>query len=222
MKKLTSILLIIIMLFTATSFTGCMDKYAIQEGGFNYPYYWFHGPHLGLRSVSDTFPGGEVFVDLFIGLKRVQPPLKRYFTDLFSDSSYVPEITEKDKNSYYLVGVWCYSDIKADSPVMEVTYSLDKLHVIKEISHAEMKTSEKYDYYETHIGGMHYNYSERISLSEYIEKELSQSKEKYKRIFIGIANVSKDANGEYVEINARQYVIELRIIKKADGTIIIG
>ena len=47
-------------------------------------------------------------------------------------------------------------------------------------------------------------------------------KEKYKRILIGIANVSKDANGEYVEINARQYVIALRIIKKADGTIIIG
>ena len=221
MKKLTSLLLALVMLFTALTLLGCMEQYALEAGEFGYDYFFpIDGIKLGIRSKENTFSRDNVNLDIYLGLKRVQPPIQRFFTNLRTDSSAKPIINEEDLNRYYLVGVWTFSDYLSEFD-SDLFFSKENFNILKEVSHVDMMMSEEYDYYMS-FGDLHYNYYENFTIPKsIIEKELNKDDGEYKGIAIAIFDIHKNENGEYEDIGYARNIIEIWITENEDGTVTI-
>lgn len=222
MKRITSVLLIFVMLFSVVSLTGCTEQYALEKGEFGYDYFSpISGTKLGIRSKENTFVRDNVNLDIYLGLKQVQHPVKKIFTNLTADPSRVPIISEEDKNRYYVLGAWAASDF-ISYPDHSCFVTTKNLYVFQEISHIDMMMSEKYDYYVSGFSNLQYNYCKSFTIPEdMIEKEINKDDGEYSQIFIGILNICKNENGEYDDIGCVGPLYVIYVYENEDGSIIL-
>ena len=222
MKRITSVLLVFVMLFGAVSLTGCREEYALEKGEFGYDVlspYW--GLMLGVRSQNNTFSRDNVNFDLYIGLKRVQHPINRFFTNLTADPSIEPFIEPEKVNTYYLIGMWNLTDyLNSWNYDSSVNITGDDFYILKEISYVDAIKNDTYDIYRSCFDKIIYNSYENISVPpDMIDRELANDDAVYHSIVIAIVQVQKNSDGEYEDTGYRSYTLELFIRENEDGTV---
>ena len=222
MKRITSVLLIFVMLFGAVSLTGCREEYALEIGEFGYDIFCpYEGVMLGVRSQDNTFSRDNVNFDLYIGLKRVQHPINRFFTNLTADPSIEPFIEPEKVNTYYLIGMWNLTDyLNSWNYDSSVNITGDDFYILKEISYVDAIKNDTYDIYRSRFTGINYNGYENISVPrDMIDRELANDDAVYHSIVIAIVQVQKNSDGEYEDTGYRSYTLELFIRENEDGTV---
>ena len=224
MKKTTSILLIFVMLFSVVSLTGCTEQYALQKGEFGYDIFFpYEGVMLGVRSQNNTFSRDNVDFDIYIGLKEVQHPIKRFFTNLTADSSREPFIYPEYADKYYLMGMWALTDYtNARDHSSRADISIEDFYVLKEISYIESIKNDTYDFYRSSFTGINYNSCENIAVPQYlIDRELANDDAVYHSIVVAIVVVQKNSAGEYEDAGYLAFTVEIYILEDEDGNIIL-
>ena len=224
MNRITSVLLIFVMLFGAVSLTGCREEYALEIGEFGYDIFCpYEGVMLGVRSQDNTFSRDNVNFDLYIGLKRVQHPINRFFTNLTADPSIEPIIEPEKVNTYYLIGMWNLTDyLNSWNYGSSVNITGDDFYILKEISYVDAIKNDTYDIYRSRFTGINYNGYENISVPrDMIDRELANDDAVYHSIVIAIVQVQKNSDGEYEDTGYRTFTVEIYILEDEDGNIIL-
>ena len=222
MKRITSVLLVFVMLFGAVSLTGCREEYALEKGEFGCDYFSpISGTKLGIRSKENTFVRDNVNLDIYLGLKQVQHPINRFFTNLAADPSIEPIIEPEKVNTYYLIGMWNLTDyLNSWNYGSSVNITGDDFYILKEISYVDAIKNDTYDIYRSRFTGINYNGYENISVPrDMIDRELANDDAVYHSIVIAIVQVQKNSDGEYEDTGYCSYTLELRIRENEDGTI---
>ena len=222
MKKLTSLLLALIMLFTALTLSGCGERYAIEEGVFRYEYYPTPEIKLAIRSKVNEFSVDNVNLDLYIGLNQVQTPIQKLFVYRSEVDSHLPQIDAEDINRHYLVGLISLSDyMKEVESSGDSQISIEKFHVLKEISHTDVVQGDEYDYYISYFTGAHYNYSHNFVIPKSIIRNGISDDGNYK-MAIGILDICKKEKGEFEEKGYIRCVYELHFVENENGTLTLN
>ena len=221
MKRITSVLLIFVMLFGAVSFTGCREEYALEIGEFGYDSFITSQQELGIRSKNNVFSKNSINFDIYIGLKEVQHPIKRFFTNLTADSSREPYIEPEYANKYYLIGMWALTDYtNARDHSSRAEISIEDFYVFNEVSYIEVIKNDTYDFYRSRFTGINYNSCENIAVPQsLIDRELANDDAVYHSIVVAIVEVQKNSAGEYEDAGNCSYTLELRIRENEDGTV---
>ena len=159
MKKLTSLLLALVMLFTALTLSGCSMRPAFEAGH----HYRFDASPGGHKRLGITVEKNGFAVDEFI---------VKYHVGLWSYSLW-ESIFEKEKepitplpeymNRKYVVGI---GTSKTDN--YDDVFTMDDMYIIKELSFEESESSYEYYYTEYMLLGVNYNHSEDVKIPEEI------------------------------------------------------
>ncbi|MBQ7873277.1 MAG: hypothetical protein IJ360_04830 [Clostridia bacterium] len=159
MKKLTSLLLAIVMLFTALTLSGCGMRPAF-EAGHHYRFDSSPGGHkrLGITVEKNEYKMDEFTVKLYVGLHPYS-----LFESIFAKEKEPTTILPVYMNRKYVVGI---NTSKTDN--YDDIFTLDDMYIIKELSFEESESSYEYYYTEYMLLGVNYNHSEDVKIPEEI------------------------------------------------------
>ncbi|MBQ9979104.1 MAG: hypothetical protein IJP20_04875 [Clostridia bacterium] len=157
MKKLTSLLLALVMLFTALTLSGCGMRPAFEKG---HHYRFDHSPgghkRLGITVEKNEYKMDEFTVKLYVGLHPYS-----LVDSIFAKEKEKFEILPDDINRTYVWGI-----MNSNTADDEDNETINDIYVIKEISFEESEASYKYYYTENIISGVNYNYSEDVLIPQ--------------------------------------------------------
>ena len=132
MKKLTSLLLALIMLFTALTLSGCFSKYKLEDGMKLENKDYIKNYFCGYTSETNTFNVDDVTLTFYYGYGTCDnlPYFKIYFENEVGDVYLIKEITEYEPDEYDTV--WNSTGIIDLHPDMEYNHS-EKITIPKEL-----------------------------------------------------------------------------------------
>ena len=159
MKKLTSLLLALVMLFTALTLSGCGMRPAF-EAGHHYRFDSSPGGHkrLGITVEKNEYKMDEFTVKLYVGLHPYS-----LFESIFAKEKEPTTILPVYMNRKYVVGI---NTSKTDN--YDDVFTMDDMYIIKELSFEESESSYEYYYTEYMLLGVNYNHSEDVKIPEEI------------------------------------------------------
>ena len=155
MKKLTSLFLALIMLFTALTLSGCGMRPAF-EAGHHYRFDSSPGGHkrLGITVEKNEYKMDEFIVQLYVGLNPYS-----LFESIFAKEKEPTTIAPEYMGGKYVLGI---QTLKTDNS--DGVFTVDDMYIIREISFEESESSYEYYYTEYMLLGVNYNHSENVRI----------------------------------------------------------
>ena len=155
MKKLTSLLLALVMLFTVLTLSGCGMRPAFETGHY---YRFIDSPalhkRLGITIEKTEYKMDEFTVKLYVGLNPYS-----LFESIFAKEKEPTTIPPEYMGGKYVLGI---QTLKTDNS--DGVFTVDDMYIIKEISFEEAQSSYEYYYTEYMLLGVNYNHSENVRI----------------------------------------------------------
>ena len=221
-KLVAKILLLVLLVTSALSFTGCAEPH-VKKGQYysisGPPYFW---SGMALKVVSDTknFELDNVTLQLYFGLRPQDVSWVDWF---FNDKNKSNNTTEESikipdsyKNYCYLLYTHDYRLVKDEEGIhtIDIDFNNENLHILKEISYEESLTDKRYTYARSPKAQYYFNYSQTITIPE--DTFLGNSG----TIYIVIAQVEKlDAQNVKYSQPYDKRMIGMSYLKADDGTV---